>query len=94
MAIAKDIGTLSHGLIGSRIGEEVFGFADDVLHVGANEAECACSDALRALGLASQNEDRLAESGGLLLHAAGIRKDEVGLAESGEKLVMVERFAE
>ena len=94
VAIAKDIRTIRHGLVGGGIGEEVFGFADDVLHVGADEAECARRDALRALGLAPQDEDRLAECGGLLLHPAGIREDEAGLLESGEELVVVEGFAE
>ena len=94
MAIAIDVRTIRHGLVGIGIGEEVFGFADNVLHVRADESECARSDALWALGLAPQDEDRLAEGGGLFLHAAGIGEDESALTEGGEELVVVERFAE
>ena len=61
MAITKNIGAIRHGLISSGIGEEVFGLLNDVLHVRADEAECASSDALRAFGLAPQDEDGLAE---------------------------------
>src|SRR4051812_39002462 len=66
-AIAEGIRLGGHFLVGGRIGEQLAGIGKDGFLSGANEAGAAGIHNLGALGGVSQDEQGLAEAGGLFL---------------------------
>src|SRR5712664_300935 len=67
-------------------GQSVAGGGDDFGRIGADEQIGAFRNRDGAFGVLPQSEAGYAESGGLLLDAAGVRKDERRFAEKAKKI--------
>ena len=81
-----------HRGVGERIGEQAPGFGDDGLSRRSDQPQVAARDAFGPLGLVAQDEQRNAECGRFLLHAAGVAEDEIGAAHAIDQRAMAARL--
>ena len=72
MAVAVGVVDAGHAGVFGGVVQEAGGFGDDAVFGGADQFDRAGFDGFGAFGLGAQDQDGLAERGGLFLDAAGI----------------------
>ena len=92
MPVAVGVRGAGHARVLVRVGEQAAELAVDHVLVGTHELEGPCLYALGALGGVAHHEHRLAESGCLLLDAAGVGEDEMGRRHEVVEVQHLERL--
>jgi hypothetical protein len=93
-AIAEDFRALGHFCVSGTIRRQPPHFVHDPGAVGPHKFECPRFHPFGTFGLLTQDENRFAQGGGFLLHAAGVGQNKPGPLQSGEEFIVTQRLAQ
>ena len=92
MTVTERVLVNDHRAVLDRILDQPGRFLDDDVLVRADDASTSCLNGFRSFGHLTQDQDRLAEGGSLLLDASRVGQDEVGVEHQEQQGEVVHRI--